>query len=325
MLLDATADSVSVPKKSGISSYDLHAPALLQVYPRPRPYDETVLNRLYLWGPRASNAGMMEANLLPSDAAADLLATPLSPWPDTNDLNIRLPHLRFVDGRVAVVLKLTGRVAQFLAFDPKNKTLFGGLSVNLLPGDQIAATLVPEDIEFDGSLPDPARDFTGGTPSGHIEGRFGLECRTANGEPRYLLRLVHAEAQTMTATETRILQAFGNLPARAAPVAIRYDKRPAVPPLFWHLEAEPLTSTQSTLKLKPVAGNAADFEMCILSAAVDVRIRTQGCGEAESGLAAILVNSVIWRRTGDKTVEVEIGAGHTVPGPGDLNVTFRRE
>lgn len=312
LLVDAKARKVGVKGGSTVSH---NAPVLLRLYARPRLYDTVRSNRLYLWDPNVE----VEGELTPSGNASDLLVAPLSAWPDTTADDIRVPHLRLVDGRATVEVKLTGNLAKLLGFSAAQSTLFGGLSV-IATGGKLKAVLVPEGIEFEGSLPDPTRDFTGGKSTDRIAGTFRLECDTRGAQPQYLLRLVRADLAAITATEDRIAEALSGLLSENAPVAVRYDKRPVVPPLFWTL-----THVATTLKLKPTAADPPDFEMQIAETAVDVRIRTQGPNEGEGGLASLLSKTVLWKRIALQDVELEIGAGDVVPGSAPLEIVFSKQ
>jgi hypothetical protein len=324
LLVDAEARLIKVHGGSTVSH---NAPILLRLYPRPRKFgvgESGVLsNWLYLWEPRAilNPKGLIEGVLTPANAASDLLVAPCSAWPDTDARDIRVPHLRLVDGRAEVEIELSGDLATFFIFDAGKNTLFGGLTV-AAPAAKLKAVLVPEGIEFAGSLPDPTRDFTGGGDSSRIAGIFRLECDTRSEQPQYLLRLVRADESAITATEDRIAEALSGLLSANAPVTVRYDKRPVVPPIFWPLtQDKPKSTAKAKTGLKLTATWANDFEMRISEAAVDARIRTRGRYEAESGLASLFTKSVSWKRSAAKKVELTILAGEKPPSAGAVQIT----
>lgn len=301
-----------------------YPPTLLRVYPRPREYGLTSSNdkgvrsrRLFLW----STNGVVEGLLRQTDAASDLLVAPFEPWPAPATKYILLPPLRLVDGRADVRIDLSGQLGTFLSYQLSTKvhSLFGGLTVAVKTEGGVPlldATLVPQGIEFSGSLPDPTRDLIGGKPGDRIEGVFRLECDTRGADPTYLLRLVAAKDQNaINKTEDRIAMAMAGL--AGSPVAIRYDKRPDVPPLYW-----PLEQTTGALKLKTID---KEFEMRIEAAAVDVRVKTQGISGDERGLATILAGNVAWIRKAGPKVELSVLAG-TKPKEGvNIEVTFKKE
>lgn len=309
-----------------------YPPTLLRFYPRPREYGHTPSNekgvrsrRLFLW----SINGVVEGLLHQADAASDLLVAPFEPWPAPATKNIMLPPFRLVDGRADVRIDLknkgdgkgNAKLFEFLSYQPSAKvhSLFGGLTVTVKTEGGVPlldATLMRQGIEFRGSLPDPTRDLSGGKPEDRIEGVFRLECDTRGADPAYLLRLVAAKDQNaINKTEDRIALAIAAL--AGSPVAIRYDKRPDVPPLYW-----PLEQTTGALKLKTID---KEFEMRIEAAAVDVRIKTQGINSDERGLATILAGSVAWIRKAGPKVELSVLAG-TKPEEGvNIEVTFKKE
>jgi hypothetical protein len=307
LLLNAQTQKVS----SAAGSHDLSTPTLLRAYARPRDFGEEsdgVRSReLYLWEPSAPIQGALREG----EPLLDLVVAPHGRWPNQQTQNIRLPHLRLVEGRGRIELELENQLAKFLGYHSATSTLFGGLQTEVKTADGIklvAATLVPEGIEFRGRLPDPTRDFPGGQPNGMIEGVFRLECDTRRtGGPSYLLRLVDvdkAQEPMINATESRIAGALASLGTVNAPVAIRYDKRPRVPPLLWRLrlagKALGLIATEAD----------GDFAMEIDTATIDARVKTQGqLGEEEQGLATIFANGVTWRRTKAPAVELIIDAG----------------
>ncbi len=317
LLVDAQTSPIKVPKIGGVSGYALHAPALMRLHPRAREFgnepDGTRSRRFYLWDPAGK---IVEGTLAPSDAASDVLVSPISRWPSTDAKNIRFPHLRLVEGRVAVELELDGKLASLLGYDAKQGTLFGGLSVDVVK-KRLRVVLVPGGVEIEGALPDPTRDFEGGEPGDRITGTFRLECGTTDDKPQYLLRLVDTtDQEAINGTENRIALALSGLTTSNAPVAIRYDKRPVVPPLYWML-------THAGSKLRLEAGSlAGDFKMRIAEGAVDVRIRTRGKNDGERGLATLFAREVTWNRGAVGSVRLEIGGGRPVTGAVATELSF---
>ncbi|QKC98267.1 hypothetical protein [Mesorhizobium sp. NZP2298] len=318
LLVDASARDILNPKTA------MNPPTLLRAYPRSRQfaYDPghgtgVRSRRLFLWSTKAVILGRLEE----SSAAFDLMVVPTDPWPETNKgSNVRLPAMRLVDGiaDVRLDLKNAGLGTFFSYSDTKGvKTLFGGLVIQPQK-DLLDARLVPTGIEFKGSLPDPTRDF-GGNSTDLIQGTFRLECDARGLEPQYLLRLVAADKQeNIDKTEGRIALALAELSSASAPVAIRYDKRPVVPPLSWRLKQGDKALT--------LVKNDQDFEMRIDASAIDVRIRTEGISSDERGLATIFAKTVTWVRMAKPTVELTISAGVIAmkqePSPGDVEITF---
>lgn len=320
LLVDAAIRKIDTP------AADIHPPTLLRLYPRPREFgysehsDTGVRSRrLLLW----SDEGVIEGLVQQSDPASDLLVLPTDPWPAKNEgTHIRLPPLRLVDGIANVRIDLKSeKVGAFFGYNKTNKTLFGGLQVDVQIVDGkplLDATLVPAGIEFKGRLPDPTRDF-GGTSNELIEGTFRLECDTRPVDPAslrrlpvYQLRLVAVKSQdAINKTEDRIALALASLASASAPIAIRYDKRPVVPPLLWRLEQR--------AKVLSFVKTGDDFEMQIEPTAIDVRIRTQGISSEERGLATIFVRSVTWIRKATPAVELSITAGTGMTKPDELS------
>ncbi|MDB5553658.1 MAG: hypothetical protein JWL86_3642 [Rhizobium sp.] len=333
LLVDAGIRKVETP------AAEIHPPTLLRLYPRPREFgyneedDESHTGvrsrRLLLW----SDDGVIEGFVQQSDAASDLLVVPVDPWPAKNKgTDIRLPPLRLVDGSANVRIDLKSeKLGAFLGFNGTSKTLFGGLRIDfqIVDGKPLLdATLVPAGIEFKGQLPDPTRDF-GGASSDSIEGTFRLECDTRPvdpvsllSHPVYLLRLVAVKSQdAINKTEDRIALALASLASASAPIAIRYDKRPIVPPLLWQLE--------QNAKVLSLAKSDQDFEMQIEPTAIDVRVRTQGISSEERGLATIFVRSVTWKRKAKPTVELFVTAGTGITKPDEISsdgiqIAFKR-
>jgi hypothetical protein len=307
LLVDAEPQKMSAAG----AARDLLQPTLLRVHARPRDFGEEsdgVRSReLFLWAPGTSVQGALREET----AVSDLIVAPTGTWPDQTSVNIRLPHLRLVEGRYRVQLELTGALARFLDFNPATNTLFGGLQIEVAneAGTRlVAATLVPRGIEMRGKLPDPTRDFPGGQPDSSIDAVFRLECDTGRpGGPAYLIRLVDVDKpqeQAINAVEGRIAAAFASLGMDSAPIAIRYDKRPKVPPLLW-----PLKLDGKALRLIDTQGGG-DFDMAIDRFAIDVRVRTtQDLQDEEHGLATIFAGNVIWRRTATPAVELIVEAG----------------
>ncbi|MGO7394581.1 hypothetical protein ACCS62_28465 [Rhizobium ruizarguesonis] len=295
-----------------------NAPVLLRLYPRPRTYGQGVKgepsNRLFLWHPKK----IINAEIVASSAASDLLANPLSAWPNTTEKNARVPLMRLVDGRANVVISLADSTKTFFSFDQSAKTIFGGFHID--SGPRLEARLVPDGVEFDGSILDPTRDFSGGAADSRIKGTFRLECNTNGPTPQYLLRLVRADEVEISKTEARISEALSELLGASAPVAIRFDKRPVVPPLSWELAI----SGQS-LKLVPSSGGSTDFEMLIGTDAIDVRVRTMGLSDEESGLANILARRIAWKRNTGPEIELDIAAGGDLPGTGSFDISFQAD
>lgn len=300
-----------------LDSTSVHAPTLLRVYPRPRKSWLSNHRQIFLW----STKGVVKGKLQVADGASDLLAAPFEPWPEPPLHDVRLPPLRLVDGRADGDIELDGQLRDLLLYDKSDQSLFGGLRIRVT-NSFLNAALVPQGIEFQGSLPDPTRDFDGAVGD-RIEGTFRLECDTSGKEPAYLLRLVGVTSESSRAainkTEDHIAAAMSGL--AGSPVAIRYDKRPVVPPLFW-----PLEQKDGALKLVP---SGQDFEMRIEVAAVDVRLKTQGMSSEERGLATILAGSITWKRAAESTVELAILGGSKIgtadPKPsGDVMVNFRK-
>ncbi|MBR1252263.1 hypothetical protein JQ634_00940 [Bradyrhizobium sp. AUGA SZCCT0240] len=324
MLIDGQKRTIAGKDKDGKKAEfePFVDPTLLRAYARPRPYPKKAPSQqIHLY----AQTKVIASTLREQEAASDLLVVPVAPWPAHETKYAAVPPFRLVEGHYGVEINLTdgnnkpNQLGKFLGFD--GTTLFGGFGITVSGNKPKAlkAVLVAQGIEFEGSLLDPTR-VEGGAE--RIDGVFRLECGvTPSGKPSYFLRLVRAvtpdQQAAIDALEARVAAAFASLGSAGAPVAVRYDKRPQVPPLIWALDS-------ATDVLKLVKSSGADFEMQIDRGAVDVRIATSGqLGDEEQGLAMIFANRVAWRRQGAAVVEIQVLAGAEA-SEGSLQVSFAR-
>jgi len=235
-----------------------------------------------------------------------------------------MPQLRLTAGAVPVALAVDGKPLQkFLKLVTKNSqsTLFGGFRLEKPATKTLPLTLVPHGIELDGSLSDPTRDLLDAPdPAARIRGRFRLERRPSqDAKPRYWLRLIGGHPDkpgAMEQLEARIARAFGDLGSeKNAPLAVRFDRRPGVPPLLW-----PLTITPNGLALTETV--AGEFEMAVEPSAIDARLRTvSGFPGDVPGIASIHGEHLAWRKQADG-FDVVIAAGSDTAGAPRVVIHF---
>jgi hypothetical protein len=203
--------------------------------------------------------------------------------------------------------------------------LFDGFLLAKAATKTIPVTLGPFGIDFEGSLPDPTRDLLKpADPNARITGVFRLEGHhdVKGGTTSYWLRLVDGERGAMEQLEARIARAFADLASEPdAPLAIRFDRRPEVPPLFW-----PMKIDAKGLGLKTTEKVSGEFDMAIHPSAMDARIRTvSGFPGDLPGIAAVHGEYLVWKKKADG-FDVTIEAGPTSieePTP-EVVVNFER-
>lgn len=295
-------------------SHQVHLPLMLRGYVRPEEHKDGANHgvELRLEGQGASFAG----TLITDKPVSDVMLVPIGGWPQKLGADIELPELRLTAGRVPAALAVDGQPLQkFLKLATKSgkSTLFDGFQLEKLANKVLALTLVPHGIELEGALPDPTRDlFDSPAPAARIRGRFRLERRLGrDDEPRYWLRLIagHPDApEAMEELEARIARALGSLGReKNAPLALRFDRRPGVPPLLW-----PLKITATGLAL--IKTGSADFVMGIEPSAIDARLRTiSGFPGDVPGIAAVNGEYLAWSKTSDG-FDVVIAAGPDTAG-----------
>ncbi|WP_424632187.1 hypothetical protein [Bradyrhizobium sp. SYSU BS000235] len=320
LLADAEARSV---EHGG--THQVHLPLMLRGYVRPQEHGGGTNHGVEL---RLEGQGTMFAGSLITDKPAnDVMLVPIGGWPQKLGPDIELPALRLTAGMVPAALAVDGQPLQkFLKLATKSgqSTLFGGFQLEKPATKVLPLTLVPHGIELDGALPDPTRDLLDPpAPGARIRGRFRLERRPGrDGETRYWLRLIagHPDApEAMEQLEARIARAFGSLGGeKNAPLALRFDRRPGVPPLIWPLN---ITSTGLAL-IKTVPG---DFEMGIEPSAIDARLRTISDFPGDlPGIAAIHGEYLAWSKMSDG-FDVVIAAGPDTAGAPKVVIQFARE
>jgi hypothetical protein len=315
------ADADAVPVEHGGTDH-VHLPLLLRGYVRPQEHKagENHGIELRLDGHGTTFAG----TLITEKSVNDVTLVPIGGWPQKLGPDIEVPQLRLTAGAVPVVLAVDGQPLQkFLKLVTKNSqsTLFGGFRLEEAATKALPLTLVPLGIEFDGSLPDPTRDLLDAPdPGARIRGRFRLESRPGqDGKPRYWLRLIGGYTGmpgAMEHLEMRIARAFGDLgKEKNAPLAVRFDRRPTVPPLLW-----PLAITSNGLALTETG--TGEFEMAIESSAIDARLRTvSGFPGDVPGVAAIHGEHLAWRKQADG-FDVLISAGPETAGAPKVVIHF---
>ncbi len=290
-------------------SHQAHLPLMLRGYVRPQEHKDGANHGVEL---RLEGQGTSFAGTLVTDKpVSDVMLVPIGGWPQKLGADIELPELRLTAGLVPAALAVDGQPLQkFLKLATKSgrSTLFDGFQLEKLANKVLPLTLVPHGIELEGALPDPTRDlFDSPAPAARIRGRFRLERRPGReGEAGYWLRLIagHPDApEAMEELEARIARAFGSLGReKNAPLALRFDRRPGVPPLLW-----PLKITATGLAL--IKTGSADFVMGIEPSAIDARVRTiSGFPGDLPGIAAIHGEYLAWSKTSDG-FEVVIAAG----------------
>ncbi|MDF0495738.1 hypothetical protein [Bradyrhizobium yuanmingense] len=315
------ADADAVPVEHGGIDH-VHLPLMLRGYVRPQEDGggENHGVELRLIGQGTTFAGTLVA----AAPTNDVTLVPIGGWPQKLGPDIEVPELRLTAGVVPVALAVDGQPLQkFLKLATKNNqsTLFGGFRLEKLATNVLPLTLVPYGIELEGSLPDPTRDLLDAPDAAaRIRGRFRLERRPSqDGKPQYWLRLIggHPDApQAMAQLEARIARAFGDLATqKQSPLAIRFDRRPGVPPLLW-----PLSTTPNGLALTETA--PGEFKMAIESSAIDARLRTFSNFPGDvPGIAAIHGEHIEWKKLADG-FDVEISAGSSTAGAPKVVIQF---
>lgn len=315
------ADADARPVEHG-GTDQVHLPLMLRGYVRPQLHEGGGNHGVEL---RLDGQGATFPGTLVTDKPVnDVTLVPIGGWPQKLGPDIEVPQLRLTAGTVPAALAVDGQPLQrFLKLVTKSgqSTLFGGFRLKNPATKTLPLTLVPYGIEFDGSLPDPTRDLLD-TPdsAARISGRFRLERRPGrDGKPRYWLRLIGGYSDTpeaMEQLEARIARAFGNLGGeKNAPLAVRFDRRPGVPPLLW-----PLTITPNGLALTETV--AGEFEMAVEPSAIDARLRTvSGFPGDVPGIAAIHGEHLAWRKQEDG-FDVVIVAGSDTAGAPKVVIHF---
>lgn len=323
-VLLADADATTV-EHGGTDN--VHLPLMLRGYVRPQDHPEEKPNpglELRLRGKTKDVAGTLVA----AKALNDVMLTPIGGWPHVLGGGIDVPELRLTAGVVPIALAVdTQPLVKFLKLATKSgvSTLFGGLRLDTAATKTIPLTLVPNGIELDGSLPDPTRDLLESEDTNaRITGRFRLESGTdRDGKICYWLRLVGSTSKSppgaMEQLEARIAAAFADLSTeKDAPLAVRFDRRPTVPPLLW-----PLNLT-TTLALQESA--TGDFVMAIDASAIDARIRTVSRFPGDRpGIAAVHGEHLFWEKRKDDGFDVKIEAGAGSVGAPHVEIDLERE
>lgn len=317
LLADADARPV---EHGGIDQ--VHLPLMLRGYVRPQEHEGGGNDgvELRLDGEGATFAG----TLVTDEPTNDVVLVPIGGWPQQLGPHIEVPQLRLTAGAVPAAIAVNGQpLLKFLKLVDKSgqSTLFGGFRLDRRATETLPLTLVPHGIELDGSLPDPTRDLLDAPdPAARIRGRFRLERRPGrDGKPRYWLRLIGGRPdapEAMERLEARIASAFGTLGSgKNAPLTVRFDRRPGVPPLLW-----PLTVTRNGLVL--TESGAGDFEMAVEPSAIDARLRTvSGFPGDAPGIAAIHGEHLAWRKQADG-FDVVIDAGPDSVGAPKVVIQF---
>jgi hypothetical protein len=300
--------------------HPVYQPLLLRAYVRPQRHDGEERNHgleLTLSGDGKQFTG----TLVGARPVHDVTLVPHNEWPHKLGDDIDVPPMRFIAGAVPVALESSGDLVGFLRLVTKNKksTLFAGFELATPAAKTLAVRLVPGGIEFEGSVPDPTRDLPGGDPMGRIKGVFRLEGRhdAKKHQTQYWLRLVDGDRKEMDKLESRIARAFADLAAESnAPLLVRFDRRPAVPPLIW-----PMTIAAGTLALNPVPKVKGEFEMAIDPSAIDVRLRTVSEYPGDlPGLAVIHGEHLLWKKQASG-FDLTISAG---AGKAAIEIKFAR-
>jgi hypothetical protein len=315
------ADAAAVTVEHG-GTDQVHLPLMLRGYVRPQEHEggENHGVELRLDGQGTTFAGTLVA----AKPVNDVTLVPMGGWPQKLGPDIEVPQLRLTAGVVPVALAVDGQPLQkFLKLVTKNNqsTLFGGFRLEKPATRTLPLTLVPHGIELDGSLPDPTRDLLDGPdPAARIRGRFRLErCPGPDAKSRYWLRLVGGHPDTpgaMEQLEARIARAFGDLGSeKNAPLTVRFDRRPGVPPLLW-----PLTITPNGLVLTETV--TGEFKMAVESSAIDARLRTVSNFPGDvPGIATIHGEHLEWRKLADG-FDVVISAGSNTTGAPKVVIQF---
>jgi hypothetical protein len=254
----------------------------------------------------------------------DVLLTPISGWPQELKPDIDLPQMRFVSGTVPVELDAEGGLPNFLRLKKGSEsTLFGGFRLAKPVTKTIPLALGPLGIELAGSLPDPTRDLLSpAVPDARISGVFRLEGHhdPEGRKTSYWLRLIRGDdPKKMDQLEARIAQVFATLAGEIdAPLAVRFDRRPDVPPLYWPLIIE---SNKLNLVKKD---NDFEFDMAIDPLAIDARVRTDSRFPGDlPGIASIHSEHLVWRKHKDG-FDVTIEAGSKAIEP-KVVIEFERK
>ncbi len=305
--------------------HQVHLPLMLRGYVRPQEHEGGTNHGVEL---RLEGQGTSFAGTLVTDRPVrDVLLVPIGGWPQKLGPDIEIPELRLTAGTVPATLAVDGQPLQkFLKLATKSgkSTLFGGFQLEKPATEELPLILVPHGIELEGALPDPTRDLLDPPDSkARIRGRFRLERRPGqNGGARYWLRLIagHPDApEAMEQLEARIARAFGSLGReKDAPLTVRFDRRPGVPPLLWPLE---MTATELAL----IKTGSGDFEMGIEPSAIDARLRTISVFPGDvPGIAAIHGEYLAWSKTPDG-FDVVIAAGPDTAGAPKVVIELERK
>lgn len=315
------ADADAKPVENG-GTHQVHLPLMVRGYVRPQKHTGLMQNHgleLRL----ESNATAVTGTLIEAKSANDIMLVPIAGWPQALGYGIDIPALRFAAGAIPVKLAVNQEpLIKFLKLVTRSgkSTLFGGLLLAMPATKTLELTLVPNGIELDGSLPDPTRDLLDPQdPHARITGRFRLERCHVQGKPSYRLRLVGGPPGAMEQLEARIARAFADLGnEKNAPLAVRFDRRPSVPPLLW-----PMEITDKGLALITTAGG--DFEMAIEQSAIDARVRTISRFPGDlPGIAAIHGEYLAWRKQANG-FDVVIAAGRDTAGAPKVEIELARE
>lgn len=303
-------------------THDVHLPLMLRGYVRPQEHGGSGQNHGLELSLEA-DADTFRGDLITTGPASDVTLTPIGSWPQELEPDIDLPEHRFVAGTVPVQLAASKEgLAKFFKLATKSgqSTLFDGLRLAKPATKTIELTLVPYGIELEGSLPDPTRDLlTPPDPNARITGRFRLEeDDRASGKTSYRLRLVDGERTAMEQLEARIARAFTELAnEKDAPLAVRFDRRPDVPPLLFLMEIN-----GKKLGLKKT--ESGDFEMAIDPISIDARLRTVSRFPGDlPGIAEIHGEYLVWRKQSDG-FDVTIDAGPELAADQKIAIAFTR-
>ncbi|UVC07983.1 hypothetical protein IHQ71_22855 [Rhizobium sp. TH2] len=314
-------NSLVIDNTVGIRALDMGSPAstkperyprMLRVYPWPRNFGGHPANNLYF---DFGNGLEVEAKLLDQPSPSDILIVPEKPWEkmaaDTttdSETDISVPVFRVAEGRLTLSIDMTikanAALAVALKFDKKNSTILGGLKIDLKSGKYFEIELVPDGIEFLGSLADFTRNTSGTT----MDGRFRLERQADGKDRRNILRLVGAGksgAAELDALEGRIAAILAILGPKGAPAQIRFDKRPAAPPLIW-----PMVVTGKVCSLDSSGCQQNHFRVEIDPSATDLRMSTSSRFPGEPAALATInqARMTLLRQAPDKfTIEARSG------------------
>jgi hypothetical protein len=192
-----------------------------------------------------------------------VLLAPAKPWPDqppkqgdANGVQLWVPPMRLVAGRIPLLLELSEELMLTLRGNFEKGTLFGNhLSAGLKKGKPLAADLTPHGIEFQLGLPDPVADLVAAQPQTSPPARQRARLQPVRGvdsAEQTQLGLALVDTADDGRMDQAFARAFAQLRRDGSPLRVDYDPRPQVAPLWWPLLTQRVTQRNDPNFERPV-------------------------------------------------------------------------